>query len=284
MVYMGVAWGLSFSLAKIATELGAKPIGISFWQACISGIILLLYLKVTNKKIILSAEIMIAFLILACIGNIFPSLAFYYAASKVSAGILSITVTLIPILTYGLALLVRQERFSLVRLIGLIFGFVAICIIIFPETSLPSRSAAVWVLVASLSSLFYASENIYLTMKNFDRIGPVRLACGMNLTAAIMLSIPAILSDNFYMPIATSVDLILAVFGLGVISATTYTIFIYTIRTSGAIFTSQVGYLVTIFGLLWGIFLFSEKHSAWIWASFALMMVGLFLVRPQKVT
>jgi hypothetical protein len=63
-------------------------------------------------------------------------------------------------------------------------------------------------------------------MKNFDQIGPVRLACGMNLTAAIMLSIPALISGNLYITIASSFDLSTVVFGLGVISATAYTIFI----------------------------------------------------------
>ena len=105
----------------------------------------------------------------------------------------------------------------------------------------------------------------------------------MNLTAAIMLSLPAMISGNLYITIVSSFDLSMAVFDLGVILATAYTIFILTIRTSGAIFTSQVGYLVTIFGLLWGIFLFSERQSAWIWASYALMTLGLFLVRPKKV-
>ena len=33
LLFMGVAWGLSFSLAKIAMEVGGSAYGIVFWQS-----------------------------------------------------------------------------------------------------------------------------------------------------------------------------------------------------------------------------------------------------------
>ena len=34
LAYMGVAWGLSFSVAKLATADGTTPIGIAFGSLC----------------------------------------------------------------------------------------------------------------------------------------------------------------------------------------------------------------------------------------------------------
>jgi drug/metabolite transporter (DMT)-like permease len=47
------------------------------------------------------------------------------------------------------------------------------------------------------------------------------------------------------------------------------------------VFTSQVANLVTLCGVLWGMILFGERHSAWIWLSLATMMAGVFLVAPR---
>ena len=59
--------------------------------------------------------------------------------------------------------------------------------------------------------------------------------------------------------------------------------FFYTIKTSGPVFASQCAYIVTLSGVAWGIILFSEQHSLWVWISVIVMMLGLFLVSPQKV-
>ena len=51
---------------------------------------------------------------------------------------------------------------------------------------------------------------------------------------------------------------------------------------AGPVFASQTAYVVTLSGVLWGMAIFSEAHSLWIWLSLLLMMVGLTLVRPRK--
>jgi drug/metabolite transporter (DMT)-like permease len=41
---------------------------------------------------------------------------------------------------------------------------------------------------------------------------------------------------------------------------------------------------VTISGVVWGIIIFSEQHSLWVWASIVVMMIGLVLVTPERRT
>jgi len=35
-------------------------------------------------------------------------------------------------------------------------------------------------------------------------------------------------------------------------------------------------------GVIWGIYLFGESHSAWVWGSVVTMMLGLALVTPRR--
>jgi len=47
------------------------------------------------------------------------------------------------------------------------------------------------------------------------------------------------------------------------------------------VFSSQVAYLVTGWGVLWSMLLLGEWYSIWVWMAFALMLVGITLVRPR---
>ena len=50
---------------------------------------------------------------------------------------------------------------------------------------------------------------------------------------------------------------------------------------AGPVFTGQVSYLVTGFGVLWAMLLLGERYSLWIWAAMGLMAIGLLLVQPR---
>ena len=132
--YMGAGWGLSFSLAKLVAMEGTTPIGIAFWQCLLAGLLLLGYVRYRGRPMVVTRPAIRLYIIIALLGTAIPSVCFYYAASRLPAGVLAITVTLVPILTYGLALLLRSEIFSARRLTGIMFGAVAIIFLVGPET------------------------------------------------------------------------------------------------------------------------------------------------------
>ena len=51
--------------------------------------------------------------------------------------------------------------------------------------------------------------------------------------------------------------------------------------TTGPTFAAQAAYLVTLAGVMWGIVIFGEEHSVWIWWALVIMMAALFLVQPR---
>ena len=54
------------------------------------------------------------------------------------------------------------------------------------------------------------------------------------------------------------------------------------IRTAGPVFASQTAYVITLAGVFWGMALLGERHSVYVWAALALMLLGLALVRPRN--
>ena len=76
----------------------------------------------------------------------------------------------------------------------------------------------------------------------------------------------------------------LAIVGIAIGSGLAYAMFFYSIKISGPVFASQCAYAVTISGVIWGIMIFSEQHSIWVWLSVIVMLLGLMLVNPDDDT
>ena len=282
LLLMGATWGLSFSFARIVVQAGGTPFGVTFWQSVVCGVILLTWTMARRRPLPMSRRHLGIYLIVALLGASVPNSLFYFAAPHVQAGVLSITVTLIPIITYAVAMMIGSERISAIRVTGVVCGAVAIGFLVMPESSLPSRAAMPWGLLACISAVCYALENIYLARPSLQDIGPVRTACGMNLFAAMIMLPVAILTDQMFLPTFPLGTVEWTIIGLGLINAVAYTTFVMVIGLAGPVFASQTGYVVTLAGVIWGIILFGETHSAWVWASVAMMMLGLALVTPRR--
>ena len=159
---------------------------------------------------------------------------------------------------------------------GLVFGVIAIWIAL-PDNSLPNPAALPWILIACISALCYAVENVILGFKSALTVGPVRLAMGMNLMAAAALPV-TILTDSFFKEAFRLIDY--AVIGLGLITAVAYTMFVLSVALFGSVFSSQ--YVVTLTGVFWGMLIFGENPSVWIWLSLFSMIIGLTPCNPRK--
>ena len=61
-----------------------------------------------------------------------------------------------------------------------------------------------------------------------------------------------------------------------------YTGYIWLVGRAGAVFASQVAYVVTLGGVLLSALFLGERYSAWVWSALALMIAGLALVQPRR--
>ena len=75
---------------------------------------------------------------------------------------------------------------------------------------------------------------------------------GMNLMAAVALLPVTILTDSFFSPSFPPQTVDYAVIGLGLITAVAYTMFVLSVALFGSVFSSQVGYVVTLTGVFLG--------------------------------
>jgi len=284
LIILGLGWGLSFTLGKIAITAGGTPIGLTFWQSLFSGLILLAYVFFRHGKIIIPKIMFLPIVIITFLSVVIPNIIFYACVEHLDAGVLSISVSVIPLFTYLIAMGLRMDKFKVRRVIGLITGFCALLILILPENSLPDKRDIPWVLLALNCALCYALENIYIDRLALQNFGPIRLVCAVSFVSAIITFLLSLVMNQFFILQPTNLYLFISTLGLGFISATAYSIFIYLIGRAGSVFSSQVGYLVTFFGVVWGIIILGESHSVFVWISLAMIMMGIFLVQPKQTS
>jgi drug/metabolite transporter (DMT)-like permease len=280
---MGLTWGLSFSLARIAAVGGVHPFGITFWESASAGVLLTIVVIATGMRYGRTKQIVLLYLTTGLLGMIIPSIGFFYAAGHVSAGLLSISTAAVPILTFLASAVIGLEKFEQRRVAGLVLGVLSIILLVAPSESLPDPAQLPWVLLAFASSASYAALITMLAWWKPVGSGTMASTSGMFCAAGLMMAPLAAATNSLgvFQPPWTAISL--SLLGLGVINAFAYTVFFHLVEKAGPVFTSQTGNLVTLFGVGWGILIFGERHSIWVWLSFATMMVALTLVRPRQV-
>ena len=282
LLFVGLLWGATFSLAKIAADGGGHPLGINYWQSLIGAFFLIVLSLISRKKLPMKRDNILFYITCGLLGSVIPGVLFFYAASRVSPGVLSITVATVPLLTFAAATFIGLEKLKLGRVLGVMFGIISIVLLVGPEESLPDPSAVPWIFASLLAAVCYATENLVVATRVPSGIGAVTIASGLFIAASAIMT-PLVIVSGAFVPLLWPLGAVeWAIIGMATISVTAYSLFIFLIVHGGPVFASQTAYVVTFSGVLWGVMIFDEQHSVWIWASLAIMMAALALVSPRK--
>jgi len=250
---------------------------------CITSTICLgFFCLITRKRVPITKQYLRLYVICGLLGSVIPGTLYFYAASEVSAGVLSITVATVPLTTFVGAIILRIETPSFGRILGVVLGIISIAFLVMPSTSLPKPSAAFWVVIMVLAAGCYALENLVIAIKTPKNSDVFAVVTGMLTCATIMLTPIIWGADAFSMLPWPLTRPGWAIIAMGAITAGAYTGFFYLVMRTGPVFASQCAYLVTLAGVLWGIIIYDESHSIWVWFSLAIMMGALALVQPRE--
>lgn len=284
LLALGTLWGLAFSLAKIGRLGGVPPMAHTFWQATGAGLILLVICLARGLRPRLGRQFLAYYLFAGFLGFAAPNANMIVALKELPAGVMAVIITLVPVFTYGLAILVRIERFAVIRALGVAFGLAGALLILLPNASLPTAAMATAALFGLLTPLFYAAGNIGMALWRPQGPGghSLSLACGMTLAGgAGMACVMLVTGQGYVLGEAGWQARDWAVLGQIVISAVAFVIFFELLRMVGPVVTGVVAFVITCSGILWGMAIFGEVHSVWVWAAVVLVLVGLALVnRP----
>jgi len=282
LVAIGIVWGSTIPLTKIAVSTGHQPLGLIFWQMFFATIVLSAIIIARRTKQNLDRSVLIYFLAIGLLGTIIPNSFSYLAASHLPAGVMGIVIASVPMFALAIALGLRIERPSFRRSAGVVFGAVAVVLLVAPEASLPDPGKAVFVLVALVAPFCYGAEGNYIAAKAPAGVDPMVTLLGAS-AIGCLISWPLALGTggwvDLFAPWSAPEWALLLSSGCHVIA---YTSYIWLVGKAGPVFASQVAYVVTVSAVFLSSLILSETYSGWIWSALALMLAGLALVQPRK--
>jgi len=279
----GLSWGATVSLATLATADGHHPMSIALWNAGIGLVILSALLLLRGKRPPLDRRWLIFYAVTGLIGTAAPHTLTFFAADNLPAGPRAVVYALIPMMTLLGGVLIGLERARLKRFAGLLVGFLAVGLMIDPNFRAAGPDHVFWMLCALAAVACYAVENLYVAKRRPPHVDTPTMLWGVTFASTLWLA-PALAAADLPIlpPRAIDRDEI-ALIAMAALHLGAYGGLFFMIQRAGAVFASQVSYIVTPAGVLWGLVLLDESLSLRVALATGLVLIGLSLIRPNPI-
>lgn len=282
LILFGAAWGMTMPLTKIAVSTGYKHFGLLFWQMAIGAGVMTCIALVRGTRLPLGRAQLRIYLMIALIGSVLPNTASYQAAVHLPSGVLSILLSMIPIWAFPIALALSLDRFEWRRLAGLIAGLSAVMLIVLPGADMSGGIPIFWVMIALISGLFYACEGNIVARWGTAGLDPIQVLWGASIVGSLIAMPLALGSGQWIDPRPPYGAPEFAQMGSAVLHVLAYTGYVWLVGRAGPVFTVQISYLVTLFGILFAKLILNEAYPPAIWMALGLMLLGMYLVQPRR--
>lgn len=278
LVVLGVGWGSTQSLGKMATATGHQPFGLIFWQLVVGAVVLGVVSALRGKGLVFSRAALRFYVLIAFIGTIIPNATFYASVVHLPAGVMSILISTVPLIAFPMALALGVDRFTSARALGLGLGILGVALIAGPS----GQISLGWLAVAMVGPVFYAIEATWVASRGTAGMDAVQAMFGVSVVGALIAAPLALGTGQWVDPLplgrAEAAMVILAA-----VHAVVYAAYVWLAQRAGSVFAAQCSYLVTGSGVLWAMALLGERFQPVVWLALAMMLAGVALVQPRPV-
>ena len=283
LLFLGLLWGGVPSISKYVIASGVHPLTYSFWILTIAASLVVIINFLLGRR--MPPKHLIFYIFCGLTSTAIPTTVMYFAVTWIPAGLMVLLLTVAPIFTYLFGVLVHVEKYHPLKTAGLICAFIGMLLILMPG-SVEQMKAPVWaILFALITPAFYAFNIVYVSLRRPKNLHSMDLAVGSLISAAIALFIVTVIFDSVY-PVWDADPLIAGlILYHGALTATAFCLFYVLIKLAGALFSSQVTYSVTIFGILIGAYVHNEVLPLLVWVATVMMFIGVaFIQRARRLT
>lgn len=251
---LSAIWGASFLFVKIgAPVLG--PVLLIFCRVLLAATFLLIVAVVMKREMTLLRHWK-HFLMFGFFGTALPFMLFAYAASTISASLLSILNATSPIWAAGLSAAWTRKPLSPKSLLGLGLGLGGVALLAGVE-SMHLPSGGVLAIFSGLAAAFsYGLATVYAN--HAEAVDPFSNAVGSVLGALLIMTPLLLIADGPSTVPAPHV--LFAVFALGVVcSGVAFLLYFRLVADVGPAPALTVTFLIPVFGILWGVIFLGES-------------------------
>ncbi len=280
LIILSIIWGSSYILIKKGLT-GLTPVQLGSIRVIITTILIapIGYNKI--KHIPKNKMKWVA--ISAFVGSFFPAYLFAFAETEISSSVTAVMVSLTPLFTLLISVIIFGEELLKKQVLGVIIGFLGIVVLIHNEL-LSSSFNILYVMFVVLAAFCYAVNANLLKYKlpNIPALGIVFMSfLFMFIPAFIVLffsdfpfsnftSNPLILESIIYI-------IILALFGTAIAKV----MYIKLLAISTPVFSVSTTYLMPVVAIFWGL-LDGEEFKLTQFFGTSIILIGVYLVTKKK--
>ena len=276
LITLATVWGGSFLFnAILVAEL--PVITIVAIRVTVAALALWGFVRVTGRKIPTAPQVWGALLILGVLNNAIPFSLIVQGQTQITSGLASILNATTPLFTILVAgFFLTDERFSVLRVLGVIVGFSGVILMVGPE-ALGGLGADFWAQLCALgAALSYGFASVFGRRFRELRVDPVMVATGQVTMSSLVLWPIALWIDGPQDILGLSFNAAASMFGLAVLCTSfAYILYFRILERAGATNISLVTFLVPISAIILGVFVLGE--SIFIKEIIGMTLIGLGL-------
>ena len=277
---MVIVWGSAFTLVSIGVKY-ISPLWLVTYRLIIGAIIVIIYVKFKGLNLPnIRDKRWIWYFAMGLIGMVIPFFLLSTGQVIIDSGLTAIMVGTMPLMTVTLAHFFTNEKLSITKIIGFIFGFIGIVILFLPsDFSIEITENWFSQLIIIIAAFCYAVTTI-IAKRAPDTPATIG-ACMMLICAATACLFVALLTGfPSSMPPLLG---ILTAFGLGVGSTAFASILLlYIIDQTGPSTVAKINYFVPLASVIFGVIILDEILSIRIFIAFVIILIGMFISQIKK--
>lgn len=272
LVGLAALWGASFLFMRLgAAEFG--PVALAAVRVAGATLVLLPLLRWRGQVGELRRHWRSIFVV-GITNSALPFLCFSYAALSITAGLSSIFNASTPLFGAVLGWLWLKDRPSGPRIAGLAIGFAGVLGLAWEKASFKPGGSG-WAIVACLAAALMYGLSANYTKRRLQGVAPLAVAAGSQLSAALVLALPALWWWPQVMPSAHAWAMVALLAVL--CTAVAYLMYFRLIAHIGPANAITVTFLIPAFAVLWGWLFLAEPLTAAMALGCAVILLGTAL-------
>ncbi|MEQ9618343.1 MAG: DMT family transporter [Deltaproteobacteria bacterium] len=281
LLVISAFWGLGYLFVKVG-EKSVPPVTEMVGRSLIATVALVVLCLLLKKDLLRPVRKYKAFMLFGVLGVAIPWVGIAFSEEYISSGLAAAMASSMPLFTFLItALVTKTERFTIYGIAGLAVALIGLILVIGLDRIFGHSSTLLGVLIILGAFLSYATNGILVPVyaKDVDPFVTTTYAIGFG---AVILIILAFILEKPTMT-ALNTEALLSLIGLGVIStALGFSGFYLLIKRAGPFFTSLLGYLAPVFGIIAGVAFLHEEIDGLQIAGIILVLLGIFLINKPK--
>jgi drug/metabolite transporter (DMT)-like permease len=280
LVILSLIWGSSYILIKKGLT-GLTPIQLGSLRVIVTTLLIapIGYQKIKH----IPREKMKWVALSAFVGSFFPAYLFAFAETEISSSVTAVMVSLTPLFTLLISVIIFGEELLKKQVLGVLIGFTGIIVLVNNEL-ISSSFNILYVMFIVLAAICYAINANVLKYKlsNIPALGIVFMSflfmfipafiilCFSSFPFSDFASDPLIIESIIYI-------VILALFGTAIAKV----LYIKLLAISTPVFSVSTTYLMPVVAIFWGL-LDGEEFKLTQFTGTAIILLGVYLVTKKK--